>query len=201
MPLLTQHEDPSLQQEFVNVYQELRTAKRTVRANDGASPGVQENVAMPFFVRQINFAKTAAMKGAYHYEEWPIAVIGGPYILQSLTLKVYQHVHVSTSWLVNPSFRLKQEAPKKRWDIQTWGDFYDQTSLTFARWTWDSISLVTYDGWDNPMNTPDGDVLTLEFGSRVMDAAPSDSVWKYKAMIFGHYMLHDGVYFAEGERI
>lgn len=207
MPLLTQHSAPELTEEFRNLYAEvdgLRTQVAELTPVVGASPAVSEQThLMPYFMHQVNFTKTESVVGAgvHHFEQWPIAVISGPYKLQSLELTVFYQDVVDMSHLVNKVFRIKQVASKRDWDISTVAEAHDPKEKIFAEWVWGETALNKLTGWNVPVNAADGDQIVLEFGSRVTPTAPAGSLWKYKAMIVGYYIPHDVVLFAEGGRI
>lgn len=212
MPLITQHSDAAVNQEFLAVYDDLRGVSQNLARHIDppriASPGVNENLPMPFFVHKINFVKTLDVgANVHHVERWPVAVISGPYRLQAIELVRYRADALSDTHIQDAKFRLKQTASKRQWDTPLFGeDSWDTSERVSAEWSWgvghsDDPGFVRRAGWDMNMNTPDGDTLFLEFSSRITSSAPAGREWRYSALLSVFYMPVDVLLFESGERI
>lgn len=206
MPLLHQHSDAEATREFMNLYAEidqLRSRVVEVEPSRAALPAVNEKSAtMPYFVHEINFVKTDTVGAdVYDFQQWPVALIAGPYMLRALELRVFQQDAVNSDHLVNARFQLRQMAPKREWDISANETGYDHKPKVFAQWEWGDTSLTMTVDWDMPVNASEGDTIMLQFGSRLTPEAPSGTEWSYKALILGHYIPYGDVLFAKGVEI
>lgn len=207
MPLVTQHGNPEVNQEFLQVYtelEEIRAKLAAVTPDPAVSPAVGEKSAiMPFFTHEINFVKTQTIvgPGVFDFQEWPIALIAGPYKLQSLSLTVYKQDVVDPDHLVNAGFHIRQLAKKREWDVSSVSEAYDSNQQVLAEWNWGDTSLRKRPNWDKVINATDGDTIVLRFASRVTPTAPVGTEWIYQAMITGHYLPISNVLFARGLRI